>query len=188
MILKRLFPAIIIVSAALFGFGFSLAKLVKTKVSNDITVSLPTSLFPMTPEDIGQRFPSVRAPLGAYTTEDRVVDFSVNISATQWYPDDYEMSQKFFRSGIYNLYDKVEMLGEGIHEIHKKKFIFFEFESRTNGDRRKLGASDAILKYTYIQYYIEPKRTLVFTFSCPRDRKEEWQQMAHEMMQSIKVK
>jgi hypothetical protein len=185
---KSLFTGFIITVFAVAGFGFTLAKLVKTKVTNDITVSLPAVLFPMTPEDIGQRFPSVRAPLGAYTTEDRVVDFSVNISATQWYPDDYEMSQKFFRSGIYNLYDKVEMLGEGIHEIHKKKFIFFEFESRTNGDRRKLGASDAILKYTYIQYYIEPKRTLVFTFSCPRDRKAEWQELVHEMMNSVRVK
>jgi hypothetical protein len=188
MILKRLFPAIIILLTVVLSFGFTLAKLVKTKISNDITVSLPSNLHSMTPEDIGHRFPSVRAPLGAYTTEDRVVDFSVNISATQWYPDDYEMSQKFFKSGIYNLYDKIEMIGEGIQEIHKKKFIFFEFESRTNGDRRKLGSSDPVLKYTYIQYYIEPKRTLVFTFSCPKDQKTQWQEIAREVMKSIKVK
>jgi len=142
----------------------------------------------MTPEDIGQRFPSVRAPLGAYTTEDRVVDFSVNISATQWPDTDYTMTQKFFKAGIYNLYDKVEMMSEGLQDIHKKKFIFFEFDSRTNGDRRSMGNSDPILKYTYIQYLVQPGRTLVFTFSCPKDRKQEWQPIAHEVMKSIRVK
>lgn len=188
MILKRLFPAIIITLAAVFGLGFTLVKLVKTKVTNDITVSLPNNLYPMTPEDIGQRFPSVRAPLGAYTTEDRVVDFSVNISATRWVPEDFEMGQKFFKSGIYNLYDKVEMISEGTQDIHKKKFIYFEFESRTNGDRRKLGSSDPILRYTYIQYLIEADRTLVFTFSCPKDQKPQWQETTHQVMKSIHVK
>jgi len=185
---KSLFTGFIITVLAVAGFGFTVAKLIKTKVTNDITISLPAVLFPMTPEDIGQRFPSVRAPLGAYTTEDRVVDFSVNISATQWPGSDYEMTQKFFKSGIYNLYDKVDMIGEGIQEIHKKKFIYFEFDSRTNGDRRNPGNADPMLKYTYIQYLLEPGRTLVFTFSCPRDRKEEWQETAREMMKSIRVK
>jgi hypothetical protein len=185
---KRLFPLFLIAFSAIASLSFSVSKLVKTKISNDITVSIPSELFPMTPEDVGQRFPSVRAPLGAYTTEDRVVDFSVNISATQWPETDYEMTQKFFKAGIYNLYDKVDMIGEGMQEIHKKKFIYFEFESRTNGDKRKLGSSDAILRYTYIQYLVQRGRTLVFTFSCPRDRKPEWQETAHAVMKSIRVK
>ena len=179
------FLLIVLIAA---GLGFTFIKLIKTKVTNDITVDLPTQLMPMTPGDIGQRFPSVRAPLGAYTTEDRQVDFTVNISATQWYPSDYEISQKFFKSGIYNLYDKVEMIQEGIYKIHKKQFIYFEFVSRTNGDKRELGSSDPILKYTYIQYLLEPGRTLVFTFSCPKDQKAQWQEAAHEVMKSIHMK
>jgi len=185
---KRLTPTFILIVAITVGFGFTLHKLIKTKVTNDITVDLPSQLTPMTPGDIGQRFPSVRAPLGAYTTEDRQVDFTVNISATQWPGKDYELTQKFFRAGIYNLYDKVDMIQEGIHDIHKKKFIYFEFDSRTNGDKRELGSSDPILKYTYIQYLLEPGRTLVFTFSCPKDQKAQWQETAHEVMKSIHVK
>ncbi len=185
---KRLLPTFILIIMIGLGLGFTIDKLIKTKVTNEITVSLPARLTPMTPGDIGQRFPSVRAPLGAYTSEDRQVDFTVNISATQWYPSDHEMSQKFFKSGIYNLYDKVEMIQEGIHEIHKKKFIYFEFLSRTNGDRRELGSSDPILKYTYIQYLLEPGRTLVFTFSCPKDRRDDWQETTREVMNSIHVK
>jgi hypothetical protein len=164
------------------------SKLVKTKVNDDITVSLPTDFFPMTPEDIAQRLPSVRAPLGAYTNQDRVVDFSVNISATQWPDADIEIAQKFFKSGLYNLFDKVDMISEGIHEIHKRRFICFEFESRINANRRVEGGSEPLLKYTRIQYLVEEGRTLVFAFSCPRAMRQDWEKTSDEMMKSIRVK
>jgi hypothetical protein len=185
---KNLFYTFLLGLLTVFSSGFVANKFIKTKITEGITVSLPEQFFPMTPEDITQRFPSVRAPLGAYTTEDRVVDFSVNISATQWPDSDLNISQKFFKSGIYNLYDKVEMIQEGVHEVHKKKLIFFEFDSRTNPDRRVEGSSQPMLKYTYIQYLIEPHRTLVFAFSCPKENKQEWQEKAHEIMNSIRVK
>ncbi len=162
--------------------------LVKTKVADGITVSIPTTMFPMTPDDMAQRFPSARAPLGAYTNEDRVVDFSVNISATQWPDANADMAKEFFKASLFNLYDKVDLISEGTQVLHKKKFFFFEFDSRISGDRRKEGMESPVLKYTYIQYYVERKRTLVFTFSCPKDLKEEWQSTAREMMKTVRVR
>lgn len=164
------------------------SKLVKIKINDEITVSLPSDFLPMTPEDIAQRLPSVRAPLGAYTNQDRVVDFSVNISATQWPDANQEIAGKFFKSALFNLYDKVEMISEGIHEVHKKKYIYFEFESRTNSNRRVEGGTEPILKYTRIQYLVEPGRTLVFSFSCPRTMREDWEQVSGEIMKSVRVK
>lgn len=163
-------------------------KMVKTKIGSDITVQLPPEFYPMTPEDIAQRFPSVRAPLGAFTNQDRIVDFSVNVSATQWPDADKEMAQKFFKAALFNLYDKVDLIGEGIQEIHKKKYIYFEFESRINANRRVEGGSEPILKYSYTQYLVEQGRTLVFTFSCPKSAREEWQEVAHEVMKTVRVK
>lgn len=164
------------------------SKLVKTKVSDGITVALPPELLPMTPEDIAQRFPSVRAPLGAYSDQERVVDFSVNISATKWPDGNVAMAKDFFKTSLYNLYDRVELISEGTQLLHKKEFIYFEFQSRTSGDRRKQGFQDPILLYTYIQYLVEPRRTLVFTFTCPTDRREDWEATAKEIMKSIRVK
>ena len=164
------------------------AKMVKTRVAEGITVSLPPNLFPMTPDDIAQRFPSVRAPLGAFTNEDRVVDFSVNISATQWPDANAAMAQKFFKAGLYNLYDRVDMIAEGTALQRKKNFIFFEFDSRISGDRKKQGLQDPVLKYSFIQYLVEPDRTLVFAFSCPKDAKEQWQPVAREIMKSVRVR
>ena len=169
-------------------FGFSPVKLVKTKIADGITVSLPADFYAMPPDDVAQRFPSVRAPLGAYTNPDRVIDFSVNVSATQWPDADLEIARQFFKSGLMNLYDKVEVIEEGIHEVNKKKYIFFEFESYVRGNKRQLGDEDPILKYTYIQYLVQPKRTLVFTFSCPKDQRQDWQEATRQMMKSVKVK
>ncbi len=163
-------------------------KLVKTKVTDEISLSIPEGFIAMTPEDIAQRLPSVRAPLGAYTNEDRVVDISVNISATQWPDANYEIAAKFFKAALFNLYDKVDMIDEGVHEVHKKKYIYFEFESRINPNRRVEGGSEPLLKYTYIQYLVEPGRTLVFSFSCPRPLRQEWQETSRAVMKSVRVK
>ncbi|NOT75962.1 MAG: hypothetical protein HOP08_13630 [Cyclobacteriaceae bacterium] len=168
--------------------SFAPATLIKTKVADGVSVSLPKTMYPMTPDDIAQRYPSVRAPLGAYTDQERMVDFSVNISATNWPDANVEMAQQFFKSGLHNLFDRMEVISEGTQLLHKKEFIFFEFESRVSGDRRKQGLQDPILKYTYIQYLVEKDRTLVFTFSCPKDLREDWQPIAQEIMKSVRVR
>lgn len=168
--------------------GFAPFKLIKTKIADGITVSLPATLVPMGTDDIANRYPSVRAPLGAFTNANRDSDFSVNISATQWPDTDIELAAKFFKSGIYNLYDRVDFISEGIHMVNKKKFIFYEFDSRVNGNKLKEGERQAIFRYSYVQYYIEKGRTLVFTFNCPKDHKPEWQEIARAMMKTIKVK
>jgi len=163
-------------------------KLVKTRIANDITVSIPAELQAMTPEDIALRHPSVRKPIGAFTDADRMIDFSIKTSATQWTAADRAMSMEFFKAGIYNLYDRVDMIGEGIRTIHKKEYIFFEFDSRINGERRLGGDQDAIMKYSYVLYLVEKGRTLVITFSCPKQLKTEWQETAHAMMNTLRIK
>jgi hypothetical protein len=72
-------------SVWLFALAFVLVsadrpKLVKTKVSDAITVSIPQGWRPMDGLDFTERYPSVRAPLAAYTNEERLIDFSVNVS------------------------------------------------------------------------------------------------------------
>lgn len=169
-------------------FAFSPSKLVKTKIAEGITISLPPELQPMTPDDIILRYPSVRAPLAAYTDLNRTLDFSVNISATQWPDANLEMASKFFKASITNLYDRVDFIEEGIHEVHKKQFIFFEFESRINGNKMALGEQQPVFRYTYIQYLIEPNRTLVISFNCPKAMREDWQETVRSIMKSVKVK
>jgi len=163
-------------------------KLVKTKVNDKITISIPRDWHPMDGLDFTQRYPSVRAPLAAYTDVERLTDFSVNISATQWPDQDLAMAKPFFKASLLNMFDRVDMISEGIHKVGGKEMIFFEFESRVNGNRTQEGQQEAISKYTYIQYLIQPGQTTVFSFNCPRRMKEDWQETARQMMKSIKVK
>lgn len=177
-----------LILAILLIVGFAPPKLTKTKVTDGITVSLPSTLTVMTPEDIVQRYPSVRSPLAAYTDKNRSADFSVNVSATQWPDGNVEMAKKFFKAGIMNLYDRVDFISEGVQTIQKKKYIFFEFESRVNGNKMKLGEQSPIYRYTYIQYLVEKDKALVFSFNCPKDLRTEWQPTVQAMMKSIRVK
>ena len=163
-------------------------KLVKIKVNDVITVYIPREWRPMDELDVVQRYPSVRAPIAAYTNEERSADFSVNVSATQWPDHDVLIAQKFFKAGLMNMFDRVEMIDEGIREDHGKNFIYFEFESRINGNRRAEGLADPVLRYTYIQYLLESERALVFSFSCARRERENYQETAREMMQKLRVK
>jgi len=182
--MKRLLIFLSVVSL----FGFSPDKLIKTKVADGITISLPPELSPMTPDDMVQRYPSVRAPLAAYTDLNRTLDFSVNISATQWADGNLEMAQKFFKASIQSFYDRVDILDEGVHDVHKRKLIFLEFESRVNGNKLVLGEQAPVYRYTYIQYLVEPGRTLGFSFNCPKSSKEDWQKNVRAMMKTIRIK
>jgi len=163
-------------------------KLVKVKISNEITAMLPKDFVPMGELDFSQRYPSVRKPIGAYTNPDHEVDFSVNISATSWPDTNLEMAQKFFKSGVMNMFDRVEILSEGIHEVNGRKLIYLEFETRIRGDLSTLGNTEPILKYAYLEYLVEPSRTLVFSFNCPARLKSEWQETAGKIMKSVKIK
>ncbi|ELR68147.1 hypothetical protein C900_00723 [Fulvivirga imtechensis AK7] len=163
-------------------------KLVKTKISDEITVSLPKNFYAMSQSDMAQRYPSVRKPVGAYTNDARMVDFSVNISATQWRESDVEIAKEFFKASLVNLYDRVNFIQEDIKVINNRKFIVFEFESRIEGDRLSLDKKEPIRKYTYIQYLIMNGKTLVFSFNSPVQLKGQWQPVVPEIMNSVKVK
>jgi len=173
---------------ALLCLAAAKPKLMKVKVNDAITVSVPQDWHPMDDMDFVERYPSIRAPLVAYTNPEREVDFSVNISATQWPDADLALAQKFFRASVFNMFDRVDIISEGIHEVNGKKLIFFEFNSRINGSRRQEGMQDPVLRYTYIQYLVAPKQTLAFSFNCPKRLQQDWQETARLMMTSIKIK
>lgn len=167
---------------------FAQEKMVKTKINDNITASLPTNFYPMSVEDLAQRYPSVRKPLAAYTNESRFVDFSINISATQWRPSDIEIAKDFFKASLINLYDRVDMIKEGIEEINGKQYMVFEFTSQINGEKYSLTNTGPVRKYIYIQYLIQKGKTIVFSFNCPVQLQQKWQSAAGDIMTSLKIK
>lgn len=178
-----------IILMMLLGFtSFDGPRLVRTKVAEGISILIPKGWRPMDDLDFSERYPSVRAPLAAYSDEERQSDISVNISATQWPDSDIKLAKEFFKASLYNTFDRVDMIDEGVRQINGNNYIYFEFESTIKGNQKELGQQSSIMAYSYIQYLIQPGRTLVFSFHCPRRIRADWQEPARQMMAGIKVK
>lgn len=182
-------------SAALPGLVFALLltafgqpKMTKVKISEGITVAMPKTFYPMEVPDIIQRLPSVRRPIAAYTNTDRLVDFSVKISATQWRPQDIPMMKEFFKASVINLYDKVDFSQDTVRAVNGQPYAIFEFDSYIGGDRYAIQQTGAIRKYSYVQYTIRNGQTIVFSFNAPFQEKAQWQTIAKTMMESIQMK
>jgi len=94
----------------------------------------------------------------------------------------------FQKSNIYNLYDNIEMLSEGIKEVNGRKYAYFEFVSTVKEEEEVFVKKGSINKYTFIQYTLINGNSLVFNFSCPSNIKAAWQTKANEIMQSMEVK
>lgn len=162
-------------------------KWTKIKAGENVTMMIPQDFYEMTPQDIAQRYPSVRRPLGAYTNSQRLADISIKISATQWRASDTPLAKEFFKASIMNLYDRVDFSKDAIETINGDDFIVFEFDSRINPDQT-LENREAVRNYNYVMYLLRDGQTYVFTFQCPVQIKDQWQAVIPEMMKTVKVK
>jgi len=165
--------------------GFNGDKMTKTKLSDNISCLLPQNMHPMIEGEVIRRLPSARKPIAAYTDESQLVDFSVNMAATQWAEKDIEIAQSFYKSSILNLYDDVKFIKEEIVTINKKQFIVFEFLSLVQGDDLTM---KPLRKYSYVQYALYNSQALVFGFNCPAQLRTKWQETAGKIMNSVKIK
>ncbi len=160
----------------------------KIKVNNDLRLALPEDFVPMTEQDIAAKFISYRDPIALYTSPDRTVDFGVNLSVTHWKPEDIEIMKEFYENSIRTLYSDVKFIKQEIQTINDITYAVFEFESFVEGESNAVNQTSAISKYTLIHYAIVNNKTILFNFTSPLREKEKWQPVAHQIMNSIKIK
>lgn len=165
--------------------GFTGEKLMKVKLNNEVSIAVPKSFTLMTQQDMELRYESYRLPLALYTDPERLIDFGVNRSYSRWQEKDLEMMGEFYKASLLELYDKVKFLSEGIKEVNKHRFVYFEFQSIVYPENE---FQDTVRKYTYLMYGISGGTTYVFNFTCPVSMQDEWQPTAQEMMEAIKLK
>ena len=169
----------------LFAADINAQKLVKHKLTDNISVRLPKDFYPMTDEDKAQRYESARLPIALYTDQDRLADFGVNRSYSTWQQGDLKMVEEFYQASIIELYDKVKFISKGIKNVNKHDFVYFEFESVVYPENDFQGN---IAKYTYLMYCIEDGTTYLFNFTCELGARNQFQGTAHQIMESVKVK
>ncbi|MFP4342197.1 MAG: hypothetical protein ACLFQO_17250 [Cyclobacteriaceae bacterium] len=176
------------VAVLTFAFHMPGSDLVKKQLTENIQVSLPATFLPMDENMLSERYLSARKPIAAFTNENQLVDFTVNTSNTRWGVDDLPILKDFYKASLMELYDEVEFSRAEIEEINKQPYVVFEFTSVVRPEENAMSMQQPVLKYTRVQYTVYDNETLVFNFSCPQMRQQEWAPTAREIMQSIKLK
>jgi hypothetical protein len=168
--------------------SFDGVKLVKTRITKEVTISLPQNFSPMTDNDIANKYFTYHKPTAMYTNPDRVVDFGFNQTETRWRMEDLPLLQKFYKSSIVSMYSKVNFIQETTAAINKRNFVVFEFVSELVDEEPNSIKKGAVVKqYSYMQYTIEDNKVLLFNFTCPNQIKNQWQEVARQVMATVKI-
>lgn len=167
--------------------NFQSGKLTKTKVTDNISMLMPEEFRPMTDDEIASKYFTTKRPMALFTNLNQTVDIGLNQAVTKWEPNDLEIMMSFQKSNIYALYDEINMISEGIKEVNKKRFGYFEFESVVKPEEGSFLQKGAISKYTYIQYVLVDGQSLVFNFTCPSQLRQQWSDIAVEIMNNITI-
>lgn len=175
---------IILILSTLFSF-FPLADLTRVAVTEEISMMIPTEFRLMTDDEIASTFFSTKRPIAVYTDQSVIIDLGINRSATEWLADDLEIMVSFQKANIYNFYDEIEMISQGVKEVNDRKAAYFEFVSTVKPDGNSMRAQNAVKKYTYIQYMIVGEHSWVFNFTSPVQLQSTWQPQLAEIMDSV---
>jgi hypothetical protein len=167
--------------------GKQKAPMAKVKLTDRISVNLPSDFVPMNDNDIARKYVSYRKPVAMYTSADGMIDFGLNYSANKWTGSNLKVLKDFYKASILSLYNEVVFTQETIKKINDQDFIVFEFVSEVKGDPNAVNYSGGVKKYTYIEYTIFDEVMLVFNFTAPAQVKDKWNSTAAEIMNSVKL-
>lgn len=163
-------------------------RLTKTKISDQISGRLPENFQPVSEEELRSKYVSYRQPIALYTSPDRLVDFSVNVSVNQWQQFDLPLIKDFYKSSLSTLYSNLEILKEETTEIGGHPAAIFEFIGTVEGEESAVRQTNEISKYTYVAYVLVNGKVAVFSLTAPASQQRQWSPVATEIMESLKIK
>ncbi|WP_370089176.1 hypothetical protein [Ekhidna sp.] len=166
---------------------FSQDKMVRHQINEEISYEVPSSFVLMSSGVRKQKYVSAREPLAMHSSMDREVDLGVNWNQMQWMDGEEETIYGFYKASIQSMFDEVEFIQDEIKEVNGKKFIVFEFISSLKSENA-FSETKSSRNYTYIQYTSYNNQVLLFNFGCKARLMNQWQPVAAEIMNSVKVK
>jgi hypothetical protein len=164
------------------------AKLVKTKINDQISARLPENFQPVSEQDLRAKYVSYRQPIALYTSPDRQADFSVNVSVNQWQQFDLPLVKDFYKASLSTLYSDIRLLKEETTEIDGHPAAIFEFIGTVEGEESAIRQTNQISKYTYIAYVLVNGKVAVFSFTAPASQQRNRAATVAEIMDSLKIK
>lgn len=180
---KTLFIAI-----AFAGFlGQDMPKLKKTKLTDQITVSLPADFHPMTDDEIAAKYFVSRKPTASFSSADRVADFTFNQTVTPGRQQDLAMLKDFYKSSIRSNFTKVEFIQDAVVPINERDCIVLEFTAELRDDDPNSANKGVTRQYSYLVYTTVRNKVQVLSFNCPAQVRSSWQTLAKAVMATLKV-
>lgn len=165
---------------------FAQEKMVTHKINDEISYVVPESFNLMSKGDRIEKYVSSREPLAMHASVDGEINYGVNWNPMQWMDGDEQMIHDFYKASILSMFDQVEFIQNEIKEINGKKFVVFEFISMLRTENAFSNKSSR--NYTYIQYTSYNEQVLLFNFACKARLMNQWQPVANDIMNSVKVK
>jgi len=158
--------------------------LVAQRVADLVTVKVPETFQKLSDDQIADKIIASRKPLSMYSSPNGSSDFSVSVgnsARNPWEDKDLKMMADFQKANINALFTSVTWLEDKILKVNGQQFAVFEFVSEV-----KEKGKPAIKKYNNVRYTIKKKNVLIFSFVCPEVEKPLQQELAEDILNSIK--
>lgn len=197
--MKRLLIASLIVA---FSSAFVQVDMEKVKINKRIKITVPKAFYRMSDQDIVKTYGMSRIPTAVYSNRERDINISINeiqdTIAAEKTADHYEatkdyskrslkLEKEFLKSSLRAQYENINFLTDTIVEKDGKNFTVIEFTGKIVGENKKGDKTRSEL-YTYMQFTFHKQNKYVFNMSLPQDKMEEWQPVAHEVMNSVNIR
>lgn len=186
--MKKIF-CFIVLSFGLISTNFAPPKLVKVKINEDLTLSVPETFIEMSEDEMAKFYMTSKKPAAVFCEQsEKKIQVAVSSGDTPW-GDDVELLQKIYRKSISNSYPKVTFLKEEIFSIKKKKFALFEFIGEVAAEENPITPKEAekVSQYHLMLYGVHNEQIIIINFNCPSSKMKIWSRTAREIMKSVKL-
>jgi len=150
----------------------------KSLLDDKVELKIPADFDIMSEEMMKLKYPSERRPSIVYTNEAASINVALNLTENRASQEAIEPYLDNLLQTFKNMYPSAEWTGSGIEVIDGRKVGYMKLITP---------AIDTEI-YNCIFFTDLDGKLLLCTFNCVRDSKEEWQPIADEIMQSLKVK
>ncbi len=150
----------------------------KSLLNDKVELKIPMDFQIMTEEMMKLKYPSERRPTLIYTNESGGINVALNLTQNQATQDMISPYHDNFVNSFKKLYPSADWKDTGIKEINGKQVGYLEFVTP---------AIDTEI-YNLMFFTDLEGQLLLCTFNCTKKSIDDWSPIAHEIMNSLKVK
>ncbi|OFY62907.1 MAG: hypothetical protein A3H98_00775 [Bacteroidetes bacterium RIFCSPLOWO2_02_FULL_36_8] len=151
------------------------------------TMEIPNNFIEMDDDMIAFKYPAQRRPIIMFTDSLQEVEVGLTMHPTLFEEKDMKLLMKFIKSTLIQQFDTVKFLSDTVLIHHEKKSGKFNLKT-IRRFRSVTGKINLIEKYVSQRYFIIGKELLVFSFYCPFNIKNEWEEKTERMIGTIVLK